>query len=148
MSEPFLNAGIDEKKRFEILFDGLKEAYKELVDTSFRLTTVLTAVLAWFMSSQNPLGMLCMLPALKYFALAFTAAGWLMLVYLYRLLYRRADQVYQILLTERYDPVLFARYRVTRSMYLFSVFGHFTMLLGVFCLILTRYVLQEVATCG
>jgi hypothetical protein len=147
MSESSLNPGIDDKKRFEVLLDGLKDAYKEIIDTNFKVSTILLAVLAWFVSSKNPLGMLCMSRVLTYFSLAFAAFGWVMLNYLFYLLYRRAAHAYGRLTVLRYDVDLFGRYQVTRGMYLCGIFGHFTMLLGVLTSIYLRYVDNYSITC-
>lgn len=147
MNGQFLDAGIDDKKRFEILLDGLKDAYKEVIDTNFKISSILLAVLAWFVSSKNPLGMLCMSRTLTVLSLVFTALGWVMLAYLFYLLYARAARVHGTLSALRYDTALFDRYQVTAGMYLCGVFGHFTMLLGVFSLIYVRYVSHYLITC-
>ena len=147
MEDSYANAGIDDKKRFELHFENLKDSYKEIVDNNFKMSAILLAVIAWFVSQKNPLGMLCESRLLTYFALAFTTVGLFLIAYLFHLIYQRSQNSYQDLIDLRYDLKLFRRYRVTRGMYCCGIFGHFTMLLGIFSLILVRYVIQQSITC-
>lgn len=139
-SQSLLHLGIDERKRFDILLDALKDSYKETIDASFKITAILIAVLAWFVSEENPLGMLCLFRPIAYLALVFTAAGWFLLAYLFRLLYLRSDNLYRALKNLSCDEQLFNRYRVSRGMVLISLFGQLTLLLGIFSLLFYRYI--------
>ena len=147
MDEQLRNPGINAEKRFDVLVECLQDAYKELIDANFKISTILLAVLAWFVANENPLVMLCELPTLAYFALLFTALGWVLLIYLFGLLYVRAAKLYLALEELLYDKILFGRYRVTKLMFACGVFGHFTMLLGIFTLILVKYVWRHKNTC-
>lgn len=141
MDEEFLlGPGIDPKKRFELFYDSLKDAYKEIIDASFKISTILLAVLAWFVSKNNPLGMLCSSRTFTYFALTFTALGWLLLIYLFHIIYFRAKTSYETLVRLGYDGKLFSHYKITRYMLWTSLFGQFTMLLGIFSLLYFRYI--------
>ena len=132
--------GLDAKARFEILHDALKDAYKEFIDSGLKILGVLLIVLGWFAGQKNPLAMLCEFTTLAHAALVFTASGQILLAYLFGILYLRAKAVYTELKQSNCDEKLFQRYRVTPGMFACIVFGQFTMLIGIFTLLYTRYV--------
>jgi hypothetical protein len=139
---------VDVKKVFEVHLEALKDAYKELIDTNFKISGVLLIVLGWLATKENPLGMLCYSSYLTYIALIFIFVGQLLLVYLFRTIYNRAIRSYEMLKILGYDEPLFARYRVTSSMFWAGNFGQFTMLFGIFIFIFYRYHVLLDATCS
>lgn len=131
---------LSDLKRFEILFESLKDAYKEHMDMSLKICGILLVVLGWFVSSKNPLSMLCAVPALAYFALAFVVMGQVALAYLFLLLRRRGQEVYSVIRQVEPNESLYARYRVSAPMVAGSLFGQLTMLIGIFFLIHSKYI--------
>lgn len=138
---------IDPKKRLEVLLDALKDAYKEMTEAVLKIMGVLLAVLAWFASKENPLPVLCHVPWLVPIALFFTALGVPGLLYLVSQVYRRAGRACCSLSSLGYDPMLFERYRVTKAMLGWALFGLFTMLVGIFFSIAGSYHWGRTETC-
>ena len=73
-------------------------------------------------------------------ALIFTAIGPLGLLYLYLDLYHRAASVRDELVRQAFNPVYYERFRVTKPMVAWAVFGQTTMVIGIFAAIFSSYV--------
>lgn len=144
---PGRNDGLDAKKRFEVLLDALKDAYKELTDTALKISGVLLIVVGWFASKDNPLPMLCGAPMLTRAALVFTFLGFVGLTFLFALLYVRARRVQMALRGAGYELFLYQRYVVSVGMVIWPLFGQCTMLIGIFAAIYSSYEVPTAKTC-
>lgn len=143
----YLNEKIPVDKQLQILVDALKDAYKELIDSALKISGVLLIVVGWFASKPNPLPMLCTNFPLTTIALIFTALGPIGLLYLFGLLYSRAERVRFDLSKMGFDPIFYERFRITKPMVAWALFGQFTMIVGIFGAIYATYVSDCIKTC-
>jgi len=141
------DATIPPDKRVQMLVEALKDAYKELIDTALKLSGVLLVVVGWFTSKSDPLPMLCSIRFLTEAALLFAAAGPFGLAYLYRELYRRAAGVRAELVRQGFNPWYYERFRITKPMVGWALFGQFTMVTGIFAAIFSSYVSHRAEIC-
>lgn len=138
---------LDDSKKFDILFDTLKEKYKEHMDFGFKIIGVLFIVVGWFTVSTNPLPLLCNSEFLVILALVSTALGEVAILFLTWIQYARSAKVYKAISAIEEDERIYSSYMLTKRMMVGSVFGHFVILLGIFFLIYKRYVSSVGCTC-
>lgn len=131
---------LEEKKVFEVHLDALKDAYKELIDMTQKIILILLAVVGWFATKDDPLPILCRVPYLAHIAILFTVAGLFISAHLFNIVHRRADASVAALLQLGFDSTLFLRYRITKSMYWASLFGQFTLFLGIVAFLAVKYI--------
>lgn len=141
-------AELDTKKIFEVLLESLKDAYKELLDLGLKISGIVIIVLGWFVSQANPLKFLCGGPSLVVLALLLILLGFGLVCFLLFLIYGRALEAHDQLLARGFDPVLFARYRITKSMLAGGIAAQCLLLGGVFGYVFFQYGLQMAKTCG
>lgn len=139
---------IDPKKIFEVLVDGLKDAYKELLDLGLKISGAILIVLGWFASQKNPLSFLCGEPFLVCIALLLVVLGFGLVCFLFSLVYTRARDSFAELISRGYDPALYLRFRITKPMLAGGIAGQALLLGGVFVYILFRYYLRAATTCA
>ena len=138
---------LDEQKKFELLFEVIKDAYKEHLDTGLKISAVLLVVFGWFVSSVSPLTILCGSPALGYLALVFVVAGAVSLFLVFRFFYIRAERAYSAIRALEPDDSLYRYYRIPRLMFLGTAGGHLLMMSGIAFLIVKTYVYNFAHTC-
>lgn len=138
---------LDAEKTFDILFDILKESYRELFSLGFGITGAVLVVLGWFATEENPLSFLCGPKWPTYAALFGVALGYSLIFYLFTIIARRSDSIYNQLVTRGFDKALFERYRITRSMLVGGLVNQTMILGGVFAYILYNYGMTYGLTC-
>lgn len=141
---------MEDDKKFEILYDALKDVYKDYVDIGVKLSGILLVVIGWFTVRKNPLPMLCyddFYPWLTFVALGFIVFGEIVLILHSWVQYSKSGVIYASIQKIEDDTTLFNQYRIKKIMLIASVVGHFTMMFGIFFLILTKYILEKPDTC-
>lgn len=139
---------MEAKKVFEVLLDGLKDAYKELLDLGLKISGFILIVLGWFASQKNPLAFLCDEPLVIALALTLVVLGFGLICFLFFLVFRRANDTYEQLVSRGYDPSLFNRFRITTAMLVGGIAGQAILLGGVFIFIFFKYELRMALTCA
>lgn len=130
---------LDSKTVFSTLSDGLKDAYKELLDVGLKVSGATLIVLGWFASQKNPLAFLCESKALVSLALVLVTVGFGIVCFILVEIYRRAAVAYDELVARGYERTLFARYQVTKAMLAGGIVGEALTLGGIFWYILYKY---------
>lgn len=133
--------GLDSKKRFEALLDGLKDAYKELLDLGLKISTVITAVLGWFATRDNPLPFLCggLVPVAT--ALCLVVFGFGLICFLFTTIGARARRAYKRLIDHGFEEALYERFCVTHPMVAGGIASQALLMGGVFTFIVHAYLL-------
>jgi hypothetical protein len=140
---------IKDTEKLCILIDNLKDNYKENLEFGMKVSLILLIVIGWFVANNNPLPMLCDLPGAAYGALLFVFLGEAGLIWFSLFHYKRATKCYaELMKMSRDSEALFEQYGLTWKMLTGAVFGHFVMMLGVFGLILSKYILHGAETCS
>jgi hypothetical protein len=131
--------GLSATKVFEVLLEGLKEAYKELFDLGFKTSGVQIIVLGWFAADKNPLEILKSNRPLAWAALAGVVIGFVAICFLFVSLGRRAQCAAAELRRRGFDPVLFQRYDVPPPMLMMGIVVQAVCMAGIFGSIYVRY---------
>jgi len=138
---------LDNQKKFEILFNSLKEAYKEHIDNGVKIVGILLVVVGWFTVSDNPLPLLCGNTTLVVIALASVVFGEVALIFLTAIQYKKSKSIYDYLVSIEEDARLYRGYALSKPMMVGSIFGHFIILFGIFFLIYGKYIETATNTC-
>jgi hypothetical protein len=138
---------LNEEKRFDVIMEQLKYSYTEYIDLGLKVSGILLVVIGWFSSSANPLNMLCAGKSFSYIALLFVLIGECVLSTLTWIAYSKSNTLFNALQAIESDITIYQRYVITKSMCFCSIFGHFTMMFGIFFLIHYKYTSHHDKTC-
>ena len=142
-----MSTDLDSKTVFTTLSEGLKDAYKELLDFGLKVNAATVIVIGWFAAQKNPLAFLCAHEALVPLALVLVAVGFGVVCMVLIVVFRRAKEAYDQLTARGYERPLFARYQVTLPMLVGGFLGEALVLGGVFWFVLYKYGFAFRATC-